>query len=236
MVLALVLRDETATGSVIWVSVVSLQALADALVIGGTALRVGWAVEELTDWPTLESALRVRAAHLVARTLGVRGAGWHGDQLTPPGQRVSQMTRGALTEWPVVLDRADLCLSAGHDPAGVHAGSPSVDVDAAHGAGRTLGLGPAPDLLPTSHIYIERIARESLAADAGAVMVVGDTPRVGAALALAAGVDTSAGSFHCLTNFIVAALEVVFAAGHLTSISKIVGVSIKSRLTKALAD
>ena len=67
-------------------------------------------------------------------------------------------------------------------------------------------------------------------------MVVGDTPRVGAALALAAGVDTSAGSFHCLTNFIVAAVEVVFAAGHLTSISKIVGVSIKSRLTKALAD
>ena len=108
MVLALVLRDETATGSVIWVSVVSLQALADALVIGGTALRVGWAVEELTDWPTLERALRVRAAHLVARTLGVGGAGWHGDQLTPPGQRVSQMTRGALTEWPVVLDRADL--------------------------------------------------------------------------------------------------------------------------------
>jgi hypothetical protein len=52
--LALVFGDERTSGSVIWVSVVTFKTLAESLVIAGTALRVLWTGEQLTDGCTSE--------------------------------------------------------------------------------------------------------------------------------------------------------------------------------------
>jgi hypothetical protein len=53
---ALILGDQGASCPVIWIPTVSIEALTEALVVAGPALRVGGAVEELADGGAAENA------------------------------------------------------------------------------------------------------------------------------------------------------------------------------------
>lgn len=78
----MVLGDERAASPIVGVSCVAVEALAEALVVAGSALGVGRAGEELADWGATQYVQRVRPAHLVCAALCVSGTGRHGGDLT----------------------------------------------------------------------------------------------------------------------------------------------------------
>jgi hypothetical protein len=99
------------------------------------------------------------------------------------------MSGRALAHRLPVLNGTGLKVTAGHDCTGVDAGLFAADVDAAEGVGRTIGLALAGGLPAAALPRIERVAGEAVQADAGTVVVVCHTARVGPALDVAAGVN-----------------------------------------------
>ena len=62
-----------ASCSIFWISRVALQALADALMVGRSADRVGRTVEQRADSGALKDAKGIGGTHLVGTTLVVAG-------------------------------------------------------------------------------------------------------------------------------------------------------------------
>ena len=95
-----------------------------------------------------------------------------------------------LAEWSIVPHHTLLRVSAAHHTTGIHTALLATDVDAAHSALGTISLVGAGLLSGTSSSQVQRVARISILTDAGAVMVVSDTARVGTTLNVATGVNT----------------------------------------------
>ena len=66
------------------------------------------------------------------------------------------------------------------------------------------------------------------------MVVVCHAPGVGTALDVAAGIDTSVGALHRLTDLVVPAFKIVFAGGRLTACLEILSVTLEPWLTQAL--
>ena len=68
--------------------------------------------------------------------------------------------------------------------------------------------------------------------DAGAVMIVSNTPGVGATLNIATGVHTPVLALHTLADLVVAAVQVGGAGGALAACPHVIGVTLESRETQ----
>ena len=233
--LTLVLGGQVAALPVLGVAAVAFKAVAEALVVAGAALGVLGAGEELADGGAAQHAHLVRLAHLVLAALLVPGAAGHGGQLAPPGQRVPHMGGVTLAEGAVVAHHALLRVAAAHDAARVHTAALAADVDAADSAGRTVRGRGAADLAGAARPQVQRVARESILADAGTVVVVRDAPGVGTALNVAARVHTAVLALHRLADLIVAAVQVGGAGGGLAAAAHIVSIALEASQTQTLA-
>ena len=210
--LTLVLVGESAARPGPGVAAVPFIAEAGALVVTGPALGVGRTGEQLADRSTTEDSEIVGLTHLVLATLRVSGAGGHGGDLALVGDGVPDVAGAALAVRLVVLHHALLVVAAAHHPAGVDTALLAADVDAADLPWRTVRLGPAAGLPATALERVERVPGEPVLTDAGAVMIVRHTPRVGSALDVPACVHTPVLALHRLADLVVAAVKVGGAA------------------------
>ena len=194
--LTLVLGDENTASTVPGVSSVSFIAQTGALVVAGPALRVGRTGEQLADWSAAENSQGVRLTHLVWAALRVSPAGGHRGNLALVGDRVPDVAGAALAVGLVVLHHALLVVAAAHDTAGVDTALLAADVDAADSSGPAVRLGLAGELPHAPLPGVQRVAGEAVLAEAGAVVIVRHTARVGATLNVPTGVNTPVATLH----------------------------------------
>ena len=196
--------------------------------VAGPALRVGRASEELADGGAAKDAEGIGATHLVLAALLVRGAGGYRGDFALTTDWVPYMRRRALAHWPVILNAAGLVFATAHDPAGVHTAPFSADVDTADTATGTVLLCLTAVFLRAAQRKVLWVAREAVLTDAGAVVVVGDTAGVGAALHITTGIHTAVLALHRLADLVVATVEVVGASRRLAALSWVLSITLEA--------
>ena len=141
----------------------------------------------------------------------------------------------ALTEWSVVPHYTLLRVSTAHHTARVNTTLLATDVDTAHSDTGTVSLVGAGLFSGAASSQVKRVARVAILTDTGAVMIVSDTPGVGTTLDIATCVNTPVLTLDRLADLIVATVQVGGAGGGLSSLPHIIGITLESSETQALA-